>query len=280
MSTKLETWGNEESMNMNNILFQNIISSPYFKSLYEKKTYHEVLHEICNHVQSLEPFMRGTVASTAFCLLYKMWTLRLTIKQIEGMINYSGNAHVRAVGFMYLRYVCKPANFMDWFADYLEDDEMVQIQGGVAPRSITIGRLIFMLLTEPKWLGTILPRIPVPIARDIDKYLKDNPPRRSAKDEMDVDRGRDQGPASTRSRSRSPEDRRRRSRSREDRRRRSHSREDRRRGGYRDSSRSRSRSRDRRRRSRSREDRRRRSRSREDRRRRRSYSREDRRRQR
>ena len=38
------------------------------------------------------------------------------------------------------------------------------------------------LLSEQKWLGTILPRIPVPIAREIDQKLKEKsqphlPPR-------------------------------------------------------------------------------------------------------
>ncbi|KAJ3061700.1 hypothetical protein HDU98_002384, partial [Podochytrium sp. JEL0797] len=65
-------------MNLNAVLYQNIISSPYFKSLYDKKTYHEVVDEIYNQVTSLEPFLKGTHASTAFCLLFKLWTLKLT----------------------------------------------------------------------------------------------------------------------------------------------------------------------------------------------------------
>ena len=40
----------------------------------------------------------------------------------------------------------------------------------------TIGKLCRDLLTEAKWLGTILPRIPVPIARDIEQKLKTRPP--------------------------------------------------------------------------------------------------------
>lgn len=37
----------------------------------------------------------------------------------------------------------------------------------------TIGKLCRMLLTEQKFQGTMLPRIPVPIARDLDKKLKE-----------------------------------------------------------------------------------------------------------
>jgi pre-mRNA-splicing factor 38B len=38
---------------------------------------------------SVEPFMKGTAASTAFCLLFKLWTQRLTVKQIEGIIDHT-----------------------------------------------------------------------------------------------------------------------------------------------------------------------------------------------
>ncbi|RHZ69334.1 hypothetical protein Glove_284g113 [Diversispora epigaea] len=176
-SNKLETWGSETTMNLTNILYQNIQASPYFKQLYELKTYHEVIDEIYNHVESLEPFLKGTTASTAFCLLYKLWTLRLTVKQINGLIEHSDSPHIRALGFMYLRYVCKPAHLWDWFENYLDDEEQIQIQGGPRPVSITIGKLCRQLLTDQKWLGTILPRIPVPIARDIDQKLKEKPNR-------------------------------------------------------------------------------------------------------
>ncbi|KAJ3406835.1 hypothetical protein HDU80_010232, partial [Chytriomyces hyalinus] len=66
-----ETVGNAETMNLNAILYQNskyllvalptltvtlsnpVIASPYFKGLYDKKTYHEVLDEVFNNVTSL-----------------------------------------------------------------------------------------------------------------------------------------------------------------------------------------------------------------------------------
>jgi pre-mRNA-splicing factor 38B len=30
---KLETWGNETTMNLNNLVYSNILTSPYFKAL-------------------------------------------------------------------------------------------------------------------------------------------------------------------------------------------------------------------------------------------------------
>ncbi|OBZ89862.1 hypothetical protein A0J61_02098 [Choanephora cucurbitarum] len=101
-----------------------------------------------------------------------MWTLRLTIKQIENLIDHVDSPYIRAIGFLYLRYVCAPAQLWDWFQYYLEDDEVVQISSGQNPTKITIGKLCRMLITEPKFQGTMLPRIPVPIARDLEKKLQ------------------------------------------------------------------------------------------------------------
>jgi pre-mRNA-splicing factor 38B len=69
--------------------------------------------------------------------------------------------------------VCAPAQLWDWFQYYLEDDEEIAVSGGVKPKKITIGKLCRTLITEQKFEGTILPRIPVPIARDLEKKLQD-----------------------------------------------------------------------------------------------------------
>ena len=43
----LPVWGNEKTMNLNSMVLTNIQSSPYFKNtLYQLKTYHEVVDEI------------------------------------------------------------------------------------------------------------------------------------------------------------------------------------------------------------------------------------------
>ena len=72
-----------------------------------------------------------------------------------------------------MRYVCAPAQLWDWFQYYLEDEEEITITSGVNPTKITIGKLCRMLIIEQKFQGTMLPRIPVPIARDLEKKLKD-----------------------------------------------------------------------------------------------------------
>lgn len=40
----------------------------------------------------------GGIVSTAFCLLYKLYTLRLTRKQVNGLLQHSDSPYIRALG--------------------------------------------------------------------------------------------------------------------------------------------------------------------------------------
>ncbi|PSN52544.1 Pre-mRNA-splicing factor 38B [Blattella germanica] len=119
----LPLWGNERTMNLNPMILTNIQSSHYFKvNLYELKTYHEVIDEIYYKVTHLEPWEKGSrktagqtgmcggvrgvgaggIVSTAFCLLYKLFTLKLTRKQVNGLLTHPDSPYIRGLGFMYI----------------------------------------------------------------------------------------------------------------------------------------------------------------------------------
>lgn len=113
-------------------------------NLYELKTYHEVVDEIYYKVTHLEPWEKGSrrtsgqtgmcggvrgvgaggIVSTAYCLLYKLFTLKLTRKQLNGLITHCDSPYIRALGFMYIRYTQPPPNLLDWFEPYLDDEEV------------------------------------------------------------------------------------------------------------------------------------------------------------
>ncbi|GLG98500.1 Pre-mRNA-splicing factor 38B [Gryllus bimaculatus] len=120
----LPLWGNERTMNLNPLILTNIQSSHYFKvNLYELKTYHEVIDEIYYKVTHLEPWEKGSrktagqtgmcggvrgvgaggIVSTAYCLLYKLFTLKLTRKQVNGLLTHPDSPYIRGLGFMYVR---------------------------------------------------------------------------------------------------------------------------------------------------------------------------------
>lgn len=72
----------------------------------------------------------GGIVSTAFCLLYKLYTLRLTRKQINGLMTHTDSPYIRALGFMYLRYTQPPADLYDWYEEYLQDEEEIDVKAG------------------------------------------------------------------------------------------------------------------------------------------------------
>ena len=52
-SNVLPHWGNERTMNLNNMVLTNVLQSPYFKNhLFQLKTYHEVVDEIYYKVRN------------------------------------------------------------------------------------------------------------------------------------------------------------------------------------------------------------------------------------
>ncbi|CAG4927405.1 unnamed protein product [Colias eurytheme] len=190
----LPIWGNEQTMNLNPLILANIQGSSYFKvHLFKLKTYHEVVDEIYYQVKHLEPWERGSrktagqtgmcggvrgvgaggIVSTAFCLLYKLYTLRLTRKQVNGLLQHTDSPYIRALGFMYVRYTQPPADLFDWYVDYLDDDEEVDPRAG-GGGTTTIGALVRMMLIKLDWFSTLFPRIPVPIQKQIEQKLAEH----------------------------------------------------------------------------------------------------------
>jgi hypothetical protein len=75
-----------------------------------------------------EPFSLGKAAqrlpSTAFCLLYKLFTMKMTKKQMKATLNHPDSPYIRGVGFLFLRYGAEPKTLWDWFSPYLDDPQV------------------------------------------------------------------------------------------------------------------------------------------------------------
>ncbi|CAG9773018.1 unnamed protein product [Ceutorhynchus assimilis] len=192
VSNLLPIYGNERTMNLNPLILTNIQSSHYFKvNLYELKTYHEVVDEIYYKVSHLEPWEKGSrrtsgqtgmcggvrgvgaggIVSTAYCLLYKLFTLKLTKKQLNGLITHCDSPYIRALGFMYIRYVLPPNLLLEWYEDYLEDDEEMDVKAG-GGQVMTMGQILRQWLVKLEWFSTLFPRIPVPMQQKIQRFLE------------------------------------------------------------------------------------------------------------
>jgi pre-mRNA-splicing factor 38B len=108
----------------------------------------------------------GGIVSSCFCLLYKLFTLKLTRKQLVGLMNHADSPYIRALGFMYVRYTQAPQDLFTWFADYLDDEEELDVRAG-GGMSMRVGQMLRHWLIRLEWFDTLFPRIPVPIQADI-----------------------------------------------------------------------------------------------------------------
>jgi len=204
----------------------NITGSPYFKvQLFNIKTYHEVIDEIYYKVDHLEPWERGSrktsgqtgmcggvrgvgaggIVSSAYCLLYKLYTLKLTRKQVNGLLVHTDSPYIRGLGFMYIRYTQPPADLLGWFEEYLDDEEEIDPKAG-GGKSMTMGEMVKSMLVRLEWFDTRFPRIPVNVQKQINASLdqRRNPGNSSRYDNQEASSQnyRDKGPTSSESRRR------------------------------------------------------------------------------
>ncbi|PPE02070.1 hypothetical protein GOBAR_DD00941 [Gossypium barbadense] len=169
---EIQTCGKPIDSLLEKVLCMNILSSDYFKELYRLKTYHEVIDEIYNQVDHVEPWMTGNCRgpSTAFCLLYKFFTMKLTVKQMHGLLKHPDSPYIRAIGFLYLRYAADPKTLWSWFEPYIKDEE--EFSPGSSGRMTTMGVYVRDLLLGQYYFDTLFPRIPVPVLRLVTSNLE------------------------------------------------------------------------------------------------------------
>jgi len=169
---EVQTCGKPLDALLERVLCTNILSSDYFKELYSLKTYTDVVDEIYNQVDHVEPWMTGNCRgpSTAFCLLYKLFTMKFSAKQMKALLDHGDSPYIRAIGFLYLRYVGEPKTLWGWFEQYVKDDE--EFAPGSNGRMTTMGVYVRDLLLNQYYFDTLFPRIPVPILRQITAHLE------------------------------------------------------------------------------------------------------------
>jgi pre-mRNA-splicing factor 38B len=87
------------------------------------------------------------------------------------LLDHADSPYIRGVGFLYLRYVCDPKVVWSWVEPYLYDEEVVQVAASAKQPSETIGSFVRRLFTDRNYSGTMLPRLPIQMERDIQVKL-------------------------------------------------------------------------------------------------------------
>jgi pre-mRNA-splicing factor 38B len=117
--------------------------------------------------------------------------MKLTSKQMKGLLNTGDCPYVRAIGFLYLRYTYPPKDLYAWFEPYLEDPEEFCPSSDTTV-TLTVGAYLINLLSDMHYYNTQLPRIPVPIERKMKVLLLmlGEKQRRRVANQRDEDKGR------------------------------------------------------------------------------------------
>eukprot|EP01130_Rhizamoeba_saxonica_P008212 TRINITY_DN331_c0_g1_i2.p1 TRINITY_DN331_c0_g1~~TRINITY_DN331_c0_g1_i2.p1 ORF type:complete len:484 (-),score=95.15 TRINITY_DN331_c0_g1_i2:33-1484(-) len=196
--------GIADTMNLQKMLLVAIQSSTYFKNLYEY-SFQNVLDEIHRQVDFLEPFLTSTAPTHGFILLYKLFKMRLTKKQMKQMLLAKDCIYKKGLALIYLRLTLPYDELWEWFSPNLDDDRDVTLDKA-GNRVVTVGKFVRILLTEQKFFQVLFPRIPVKIQRDINKKLEEckPAPRRKHTTNRDSRRSRSPRRRSKDRRSRSP----------------------------------------------------------------------------
>jgi pre-mRNA-splicing factor 38B len=95
------------------------------------------------------------------------------------LLDHSDSPYIRGIGFLYLRYAGDPTTVYDWIEPYLYDDEPIDVAANsnknnnrrLRKEPETIGDFVRKLFSERDFYGTMLPRLPIHIERDIQVKL-------------------------------------------------------------------------------------------------------------
>lgn len=72
---------------------------------------------------------------------------------------------------MYLRYTLPPSDLYEWYEDYLQDEEEIDVKAG-GGQTITMGQMVYQFMTKLEWFSTLFPRIPVPMQKQIQNSIE------------------------------------------------------------------------------------------------------------
>lgn len=91
--------GNASSFNIENVLLRNIVNSEYYRSIQNLDDWNSIVDEIYYHVSDAEPWMSGNArgASTAFCLLYRLFSIQMTNRNVKNLLEHTDSPYIRAV---------------------------------------------------------------------------------------------------------------------------------------------------------------------------------------
>ncbi|KAA0176352.1 hypothetical protein FNF27_02048 [Cafeteria roenbergensis] len=167
----LEHHGTPDTLNLDAIMAQRVGKAPTTVRIIRLPTVRAVVAEAAPLVDYLEPFAPGsrTEPSPVLSLILKLALFRLSKKQLMGLLARSSAPLVRGAALLYARLLLPPSDLWQWIGKWVEDGTSVQIEPRGPPG--TVGEVARELLEATSFRGLRLPRIPIPLARELRAHL-------------------------------------------------------------------------------------------------------------
>lgn len=167
--------GDIVTFNMNGLLRDSILSSKHFRQLMNMSSFEEIKEEARNVISHVEPWIQAgsNVPSSMFCVLYRLFTVRLTFVQMTSLITPTPghSPYLRCLGALYIRYTSPPEEIWKLLGSLIDDTQQF-IPTNSENDPTTFGEYVENLLHDYDYYGTRLPRYPTLVERDILAKLK------------------------------------------------------------------------------------------------------------
>ena len=175
--------GGESAFNVAPLVRKRIVGSKVFRNACKLTSFSKIVDEIYYTVKHVEPCeVGGSVPSPAFCLLFRLFLLKVTNEQMGQLLSHKDSPYIRALGVLYLRFTCPHNVLLKWLGPLLNDKEtFTPGTGSRARRTVTMGEWINDLVANVSYYDTVLPRIPARVIsalREKGAMLKEDAKRR------------------------------------------------------------------------------------------------------
>ena len=125
-------------MNLPEVILRAILRSQYYQLCRETlHDYDDCVKEIQSKVEFLEPFIGSSKnPSSAFVLLYRLFALRLSSRQLHAMLRSKQSPFSKGIALLYVRCAVHPEAQWAFYEEVIEDDTELVVHDKRPPQRV------------------------------------------------------------------------------------------------------------------------------------------------
>lgn len=154
----------------------HIVDSVHFKTLATLETFDQVVDEIVQFAESIEPYMPNSVIvpTPLFACLYRLFTMGLSQSSLVRLLDAENSPYVRCAGLLFVRFGLPAEQLWPWLEEYVLDEEELK-PTKESEFVTTVGEFVEGLLSQDRYYSIVLPRLPVSAKRQLEAKLAQVP---------------------------------------------------------------------------------------------------------